>query len=473
MNPERLPASDVEKPRGTTSLGSRAARRLRRYEVKLPLRFECAMRCVIAEAIDLAADGMRIRTSAAHTVPLRTLLDVTIHVGEARLTLRSRVTRHAEDELAVEFCDAPDVVRRSFRSVICSLYPRSVQAARLYAEEATRRAEQTTPARPQKVSLVVPMYNEEHGAAKFHAELMHVLEAIDGTLEWEINYIDDGSSDRTLGVLSEIADAAPEVRVYSLSRNFGHQAALMAGLEASTGMAVVTMDGDLQHPPSVLPLLIEKWQDGFDVVQARRTSTPKLGLFKRVSSRSFYRIFEFLSALRLPTGAADFRLLDRHVVDAITSLQERNVFLRGITQWMGFPTAYIEYDAAERTNGVTQFSLKKMLALAADGIFAFSVFPLRIALYLGILSLALTCSVVLYVAQAKLRHVSVPGWASLLIISSLFSGLQLLVLGVVAEYMGRVFSEVKRRPRFLLKEIVGVDDPVFVCLREVVSEHGL
>ena len=472
MIPQREPANDASRPRATVPNRGRRVRRPRRYELELPLRFDWALRAVLAESIDIAADGMRIRMSASDAIPLRTDLDITIQVADAKVTLRARVTGHAANELAVEFCDPPAVVRGSFRSAIIRLYPDSVQAARLATEEVARGTAQPTEARPHKVSIVVPMYNEEHGVAKFHAELMRVLASIDGPHEWEINYVDDGSNDRTLERLSEIADASPEVRVYSFSRNFGHQAALMAGLEASTGTAVITMDGDLQHPPAVLRQLIEKWEDGYDVVQARRTSTPKLGFFKRISSRAFYRIFEWVSALKLPVGAADFRLLDRHVVDAIKSLSERNVFLRGITQWMGFPTSYVEYDAAERTHGDTQFSLKKMLALAADGIFAFSVFPLRIALYLGILSLGLTCSVLLYVAQAKLRHVSVPGWASLLIISSLFSGLQLLVLGVVAEYLGRVFSETKRRPRFLMKELVGVDDPVFVSLRDVLSEHG-
>jgi len=322
---------------------------------------------------------------------------------------------------------------------------------------------------PERLSVVVPLFNEQDVLQEFHRALAPVLEGLD--LPWEIIYVDDGSGDGTAAALAALADADRRVKVITLSRNFGHQVALIAGLEASRGSCVVTMDGDLQHPPACIPELVSKWREGFDVVNTLRVSTGGAGLFKNATSSAFYRLLDRVSSLELPAGAADFRLMDRRVVEVLLELPEQEPFLRGLVQWIGFDKAYVTYEASERQGGASKFTLNKMFKLASDALLSFSFAPLRLAFHLGFITLGVSLLIFTYALYSWLSGHYVAGWTSTVIILTFFSGLQLLVLGTMAEYIGRVFTEVKRRPRYLVKDTRGMEDPVFEMIGDRLEEE--
>lgn len=302
------------------------------------------------------------------------------------------------------------------------------------------------------VSIVSPCYNEAEAIGRFHAELARVLESLD-SFEFEIILVDDGSTDGTLARLNQIAARDPRVRVYGLSRNFGHQAALSAGLDAATGDAVLMMDSDLQHPPSLIPRLLLQWREGFDVVSTVREQTEGVGPLKRITSNGFYHLFNRLSGTRIEPGAADFCLLSRRACDAITSLPERHRFLRGLVTWIGFTRCFVPYRAAERVAGESKYTTRKMLRLAADAIFSFSAQPMRFATRLGLTVVAIGLTYLGYVVgRALLLGDLVEGWASLIGVVLLLGGVQLTFLGVIGEYVGRIFEEAKGRPLYLLKQ---------------------
>lgn len=307
------------------------------------------------------------------------------------------------------------------------------------------------------LGVIVPVYNEEGGLRRFHEELTHALDSVPRTCAlW---FVDDGSRDHTLDVLLEIAGRDPRVRIIELSRNFGHQAALSAGLDLARQDAVVTIDGDGQHPPSLIPAMLALHDAGADVVQALRHDSPAAsGLWKRLSSRLFYSLVNTFSDVRLAQGSADFRLLSAPAADALRSMPEAHRFLRGMVSWLGFRQENITYFAAARLSGSTKYSFRKMLDLAVHALFSFSRSPLRLCYLLGAALLALSVAEGLYTAYlyfSPRRSELVPGWSSLLFFVLMGNGMQLVTLGVVAHYVGYIFDEVKRRPRYIVRRLHG------------------
>lgn len=299
------------------------------------------------------------------------------------------------------------------------------------------------------INVVIPCYNEEGNTEVIVNELQEVLKDYTFT----IILVDDGSSDNTLNHLIQLSKLHENVKYISLSRNFGHQIALKAGLDASDGHCVISMDSDMQHPPSLLPTLIQKWREGNDIVFTKREVDKKLSFFKRFTSSIFYKIINNLSYIKIEEGAADFRLIDQKVADAIKEFNEQDIFLRGLFQWVGYKTTYVNFQPGERFSGVTKYSTRKMIQLALAGITSFSVKPLRVAFYLG-----LTLSLVgfLYGLGALFTFLftdsNVTGWTSLIMFTTFIGGFQLLILGIIGEYLGKLFLESKRRPLYLVKK---------------------
>jgi dolichol-phosphate mannosyltransferase len=304
------------------------------------------------------------------------------------------------------------------------------------------------------VSIVCPAYQEEEVLPIFHRCLSEALLPLSELYAFEILYIDDGSTDGTLLVLRRLAELDPRVGYLSLSRNFGHQAALTAGLEHARGDAVVTLDSDLQHPPSLIPALIERWREGHDVVLTRRQDPPEHGWFKRTTSAAFYRLLAAMSQTPVSPAASDFRLLSRRAVEALTRLRECHRFLRSMVNWLGFRVTSIDYQAAARAAGRSRYTLRRMLRLAEDGLLSFSRAPLRLPLFAGLGLLGLGALDLCLLALGMLLPLDVGPrlWHALIGCSLLLNGLTLTSLGVMGEYLGRVYEQVKQRPIYVLKE---------------------
>jgi polyisoprenyl-phosphate glycosyltransferase len=301
------------------------------------------------------------------------------------------------------------------------------------------------------ISIVVPAHNEERNLGVLYARLREELHAFSD--DWELVIVDDGSTDGTWAEVCKLSSRDARARGVRLSRNFGHQNALLAGLGTARGHAVVSMDADLQHPPSVVPELIDKWYEGFQVVHALRIDTRRQPLLKRLTSRLYYRLFSFLSGVRIEPGAADFRLLDRQVVDEILKFREEGLFLRGIVHWVGYSTASVPFECGDRHAGSSAYNMRKTLELAWHGVSSFSLVPLRIGVALGILSSTIAFVGVGYAILGWwLDRNTIPGWASTLAIVSFLFGVLFAFLAILAEYVGRVAVEVRGRPRFLVRE---------------------
>ncbi len=300
-----------------------------------------------------------------------------------------------------------------------------------------------------RLSVVIPCYNEEENIDVLYNRLIPVLKKTG--MDYEILFVDDGSRDNTFVLVESLNAKDFSVRGISLSRNFGHQVALSAGLHNACGELVITMDGDLQHPPELIPKLIAKYNSGAEIVNTRRMETADAGFVKRRTSRFFYRLVNHISKVHIEDGAADFRLMSRKAVDAYNAFTERDRFNRGLVAWMGFKQDVVDYSADRRNAGHTKYSFRRMIHFAIDGITSFSSRPLRMAAYAGVVVSLLG---LLYALYAIIRHfcgATIQGWTSLLITVLLLGGVQLLSLGVIGEYIARIFNESKSRPLYFIK----------------------
>ncbi|MDH6253688.1 glycosyltransferase involved in cell wall biosynthesis [Chryseobacterium sp. H1D6B] len=304
----------------------------------------------------------------------------------------------------------------------------------------------------KKISIVIPAFNEEGNVAVIHQKIKEVFAELNH-YDFEIIFVNDGSRDNTQQKLKELSEQYEEVKFIEFSRNFGHQPAVKAGMDNALGNAVISMDGDLQHPPELIPKMIEKWEEGYDVVFTIRTYPKEISYFKRKTSDFFYRILSSLSDVNLTKGGgSDFRLLDANVVEVMRTFTEDDLFLRGLTSWMGFKQVGIDFTACERLAGESSYNLKKMITFAFTGITAFSVKPLSIAAYLGMLFSGISVIIyIMYVIYAFVAKTEISGWASLIMTIVFFGGLQLIILGIIGIYLGKIFKEVKQRPNYIIK----------------------
>jgi dolichol-phosphate mannosyltransferase len=305
------------------------------------------------------------------------------------------------------------------------------------------------------LSVVAPMYNERDGAREFVARTLGALEGY----PLELILVDDGSDDGTGEELDALADGDPRVKVVRLSRNFGHQTALTAGLDHAGGGAVVMMDADLQDPPEVIPELVTRWRQGVDVVYAVYRTRVGETRFKVASARLFYRLMSRLAQVDLAPDAGDFRLLDRRALDAVLAMRERNRFLRGMTVWVGFTQAAVEYERDARFAGETKYTLRRMVRFSLDAIASFSQLPLQIATMLGFVFSAVAFIGLPAVIVARFAGVYVPGISTLLFVVLLLGGIQLITVGLIGEYVGRIYDEVKGRPLYLVAERRNISAP--------------
>ena len=307
-----------------------------------------------------------------------------------------------------------------------------------------------------RVSVVVPAYNEEEGLDTFYKTLSAQLEQIGET--WEIVFVNDGSRDETFEVLKRLHENDSRVKILSFSRNFGHQIAISAGMQYACGDAVIAMDADLQHPPELIPQMIAKWKEGFEVVYTIRSYGNEIGWFKRTSSNLFYQTLNALSDTKLEPGVSDFRLLDRAVLDKLNAMPENVRFIRGMISWLGFRQTSIPFTAAPRFAGQSKYSLAKMLRFALEGITSFSTKPLRWITYLGLVIASMSLLYAGYVVFETLAFgLTAPGWPTLMITILFLGGAQLTALGIIGEYVGRIYTEVKQRPLFVIQEKIGFE----------------
>mgnify|MGYP004640010883 CR=1 FL=1 len=299
------------------------------------------------------------------------------------------------------------------------------------------------------ITIVVPCLNEADNVCELYRQIEHELK---GT-SFDCIFVDDGSSDNTLEVIKSLRLQHENVGYISFSRNFGHQKALLAGIRSANADAVVMLDADLQQPPAVIPKMIRLWEDGYEIVNAVRRKSAGKGFFKRTSSEAFYMVFRFLTGLDLRVGAADFRLIDRRVAEFVGQCPEDNMFLRGMFSWCGFRQASVEFEENARFSGKTKYPLAKMVALSVEGITSFSVRPLRLAMLFAAMFALFALASAAYALYVKLfTGDAVPGWASMAVLVSLAGACNMVVLGVVGEYVGRAFMQGKHRPQYVIRE---------------------
>lgn len=299
------------------------------------------------------------------------------------------------------------------------------------------------------ISIVVPVYNEAENILHFAAAVKEVMEKT--AYKWELLFVDDGSQDASRKLIRDLQQQEKRVRLIALANNYGHQIALTCGLDEARGDAVITMDGDMQHPPSLIPVLLEKWEAGYLVVQTIRRDTEGVSWLKKETSKLYYRFINALSTVEVYSGGSDFRLLDREAADALRRYREHDRFLRGMVSSLGFRRAEVPFVAPARFAGNSKYDLKKMLKLATDGVVGFSVLPLRGAFYMGLLFALLSFMLVCHALWEYLHNQTVPGWTTITVALSLFGGIQLMIMGIIGEYVGRIFTEVKNRPLYIVK----------------------
>ena len=302
----------------------------------------------------------------------------------------------------------------------------------------------------KKISFVVPVWNESSNIGVLYEELSDRLAEIH--YNYEIIFVDDGSTDNSLQTIKDLAETNDHVFYVELSRNFGHQYALKAGLDIAEGDCVISMDCDLQHPPEIVKELIAKWENGYDVVYTRRNEDKRLSWLKRKTSSAFYFLMDKLSDLKLENGTADFRLMSRNVLDAFSHLNESELFIRGLIKWAGFRQTAINYDPGKRYSGDSKYNFKKMLSFALRGITSFSVKPLKLIAYLGMLLFLISLILIPYVVISYIMGRAVSGWSSIMVLITFFGSLQLLMLGIVGLYISKIVIQSKQRPLYLIRE---------------------
>jgi len=306
-----------------------------------------------------------------------------------------------------------------------------------------------------KISVILPVFNEESNLQPLYSRLQQATQK--RREEWEFLFIDDGSTDGSYTILTDLHHRDPRVHAISLSRNFGQQAALTAGLDAATGDAAILMDADLQHPPEMFEALIQKWREGYDIVHTVRQAAGRLWDFKTLASSMFYGVFRRLTGIDLGLNAADFRLLDRQVIESLRSLRERTRFLRGLTVWVGFRVGTVPYQAEPRHTGQTKYTVPNMLHLALDGLVSFSAAPLYWTIFAGFFLSAMGLGEIVYALTIRMTtHRAVSGWTSLIIWISLIGGLQLILMGVSGIYIAKIYEEVKQRPIYVVRQRLGI-----------------
>jgi glycosyltransferase involved in cell wall biosynthesis len=305
----------------------------------------------------------------------------------------------------------------------------------------------------QLISIVIPMFNEVHNLDNLFAILTKILTEID-QYRFEINCINDGSTDNTLDALFSWQKKLPQIRVINLSRNFGKEAALSAGLSHAKGDAVIPMDADLQDPPEIIKQMLIEWETGTKVILAKRAKRDEEGWFKKFSANLFYTIMTRVSDIKIPENVGDFRLMDRQVIDVINALPEKNRMMKGIMAWPGFNSKTIEFSRPNRANGQSTMNFPRLARLALDGIFSFSSVPLKVWTFLGVFIALISFIYGIYLIQRTIFFgVEIPGYASLMVTLLFMSGLQLLSIGIIGEYIARIYSEVKNRPIFVVEKI--------------------
>lgn len=311
----------------------------------------------------------------------------------------------------------------------------------------------------KKISIIIPMYYEQEVAEECYKRITKVLKNIKN-YDYEIICINDGSKDKTLEILESLAKTDKNLKIISFSRNFGHQAAVTAGLKFVTGDAIVIIDADLQDPPELIPQMLELWEQGNEVIYGKRKVRKGESVFKLMSAKMFYKTLNVLSDVEIPKDTGDFRLVDRKVVDTINSLPEHNKFLRGLFSWVGYKQIPFEYERKERLAGKTKYPFKKMLKLASDGIISFSTKPLKLVGCLGIIAIFLSIIVLAYSLISYIFNLNelTPGWTSIMVAITLFSGVQLLSIWIMSEYMARIYEESKQRPQYIIDKKINIDE---------------
>lgn len=308
-----------------------------------------------------------------------------------------------------------------------------------------------------RYSVIIPVYNEELVIEESYRRLTAVMESTNG--EYELIFINDGSRDGTPELLNALSQRDARVKVLHFSRNFGHQTAVSAGMDYAGGQAVVIIDADLQDPPEVILEMIEKWQQGYDVVYGQRLKRKGETWFKKVTAKAFYRFLNHMTTVDIPVDTGDFRLIDRKVCDVMKGLTERNRYIRGLVSWAGFKQTAVEYVREERFAGETKYPLKKMVKLAVDATLSFSYKPLRLAGFVGIgLSFASFLYLVVIICQKLFTNTTIPGWASLIAVMLFFNGVSLMLQSVTGEYVGRIYEETKNRPLYIISEKKGFSE---------------
>lgn len=315
--------------------------------------------------------------------------------------------------------------------------------------------------RPE-LSLVIPIFNEEEIIDELERRLLLLLADVPSVGDsWEVVLVNDGSSDRSLELLRGVAAREPRFKVLSFSRNFGHQMAITAGVDRAGGEAVIVMDADLQDPPEVVREMVAKWRQGYDVVYGVRRTRAGETLFKRLTAAAFYRLLRAMLGIEIPVDAGDFRLMSRPVVLALRALRERHRFVRGMVAWVGFRQVAVEYDREARFAGETKYPLRKMIRFAIDGITSFSVLPLRLATWLGSFAGAIAVIAGLWSLYVRFFAAGVvPGWTTIMILVAFGTSAQLLMTGILGEYVGRIYEELKRRPLYITSEEINFTTPV-------------